>query len=391
MFLLPENVRFIIDEMKKNGERADIVGGCVRDFLLSNKPSDYDITTSATPEKTKKIFEKHRTVDTGIKHGTVTLILGKEPYEITTYRIDGKYSDNRHPENVTFSERIEDDLSRRDFTMNAIAYNPYDGVTDVFGGGEDIKNRVIRAVGDARRRFEEDALRILRGIRFSSTLGFKIEKETSAAIVEKQELLSNISKERIFVEWKKLLSGKAALDVIKKYHSVIKVFLPELQKLSEIPEAAFFEMTAEQRNITLFLFNNPDDFPFAMKRLKTDVKTSARGSSVLKCIASMRDGISSFKDSDICFLLRDFGESVLETAIDIAIKLGIISSAVLDMKDKLLAKGVPYRISDLAVSGKDLLARGFKGACIGEILLELQESVLRGEVENTKEALLASI
>ena len=180
---LPENVNYIISRLREYGYRADVVGGPVRDFLLGKVPSDYDLTTDATPDKVKEIFNSHRTVDVGIQHGTVALILDGEQYEITTYRVDGEYSDSRHPDSVAFTVDIAEDLRRRDFTMNAIAYNPTDGITDPYGGEEDVRARLIRAVGDPVTRFTEDALRILRGARFASVLGFTVDEETASAIL----------------------------------------------------------------------------------------------------------------------------------------------------------------------------------------------------------------
>ena len=174
---LPTDVLFIINKIREFGYRADVVGGAVRDSIIGRELGDFDITTNALPEKTKEIFAGYRIIDTGIKHGTVTLVIGKAQYEITTYRIDGGYTDNRHPDSVSFTSDIVEDLARRDFTVNAIAYNPYDGLTDPYGGRGDVDSRIIRAVGDPRVRFDEDALRILRALRFSAALDFDIDDE----------------------------------------------------------------------------------------------------------------------------------------------------------------------------------------------------------------------
>ena len=175
---LPENVLYIIDTFYNAGYIAYAVGGCVRDSLMGKTPDDWDICTNAQPEKVKEIFSQHHTIDTGLKHGTVTLILDKKPYEITTFRKESTYSDNRRPDTVTFVTSLEEDLSRRDFTVNAMAYNHYDGIVDLFGGQSDLQNKIIRTVGNADTRFNEDALRILRALRFASTLGFTIEADT---------------------------------------------------------------------------------------------------------------------------------------------------------------------------------------------------------------------
>ena len=195
---LPEKVNTIITLLHNAGFEAYAVGGCVRDSILGREPEDWDITTSAMPEETKELFDK--TVDTGIEHGTVTVLLGREGFEVTTYRVDGKYEDSRHPKEVTFTRSLREDLKRRDFTVNAMAYNEKDGLVDVFGGLSDLKKGKIRCVGDAKERFSEDALRILRGIRFAAQLGFSIDEKTKAGMKELAPTLKNISVERIQAE-----------------------------------------------------------------------------------------------------------------------------------------------------------------------------------------------
>jgi len=217
-----------IDMLNKRGYEAYIIGGCVRDYLMGKEPGDIDITTSARPEEVKEVFSSFRVVETGIKHGTVTVIINKVPLEITTYRVDCGYSDGRHPDKVSFTKSLREDVARRDFTMNSIAADANGSIVDYFGGAQDIQNRIIRAVGDPEVRFQEDALRILRALRFSSTLGFKIEEETKAAVFKYRELLQLISSERISSELTKLLCGGNAGNVIKEYIEVLGVFMPEL-------------------------------------------------------------------------------------------------------------------------------------------------------------------
>ena len=175
---LPKEAEYIISRLNSFGYRADVVGGCVRDSMLGKQPSDYDITTNASPKEMKAVFSDLKTVETGIKHGTLTVIINSKTYEVTTYRVDGEYRDNRHPVSVVFTDRLSEDLSRRDFTVNAMCYSHEHGYTDLYGGREDLENKLIRAVGDPVKRFNEDALRILRALRFASTLGFSIEPET---------------------------------------------------------------------------------------------------------------------------------------------------------------------------------------------------------------------
>ena len=225
--ILPKNVSYIISKLEQAGFEAYAVGGCVRDTLLDRKPQDWDITTSAKPLQIKELFKK--TIDTGIQHGTVTVMLDHVGYEVTTYRIDGEYEDNRHPKKVEFTENLKLDLERRDFTINAMAYNDNRGLVDEFGGIKDLKDGIIRCVGDAGQRFDEDALRMLRAVRFAGQLGFAIEEKTREAIVERADHLKNISAERIRVELTKLLVSKEAGRIRDAYKTgMTKYFLPEL-------------------------------------------------------------------------------------------------------------------------------------------------------------------
>ncbi len=232
---VPEKARRIIDGLFEEGYEAYVVGGCVRDSILGRTPQDWDITTSARPEQVKALFP--RTVDTGIQHGTVTVLLGGEGYEVTTYRIDGKYEDGRHPVDVTFTPSLEEDLKRRDFTVNAMAYNDRKGLVDIFGGLGDIRDKVIRCVGDPSERFGEDALRILRALRFSAQLGYDIEKNTMEAIRRLAPELKKISAERIQAELVKLLLSPHPERLQEVYDAgVTKVFLPEFDAMMETPQ-----------------------------------------------------------------------------------------------------------------------------------------------------------
>jgi len=223
---LPEKVKYIIDTITQAGYEAYIVGGCVRDAILGRIPEDWDITTSAKPEQIKELFR--RTIDTGIQHGTVTVMLEKEGFEVTTYRVDGKYEDSRHPKEVTFTPNLEEDLKRRDFTINAMAYNEQAGLIDIFGGMEDIERKMIRCVGNAEERFGEDALRIMRAVRFSAQLGYAIEDKTREAIKKLAPTLKNISAERIQVELVKLLVSPHPDYLREAYETgITAVVLPE--------------------------------------------------------------------------------------------------------------------------------------------------------------------
>lgn len=388
-FELPSAVEFIINKINSAGHRADVVGGPVRDFLLGERPHDYDITTSARPEEIKAIFADFRTVDTGIKHGTVTLVMDGENYEITTYRIDGEYKDSRHPESVEFTKNLAEDLARRDFTMNAIAYNPTDGIEDRFNGEKDIAQKIIRAVGEPKKRFTEDALRILRGIRFSAVLGFEIEEQTAQAMRECKELLSGISAERIFVEWKKLLSGDHSYEVIEKHRDIIEVFLPEISGVDLPEREAFYSAEPIIRQICLFapLGDGAKKYREAMIRLKTDAATrdvgalvlSARGEYDLRCASSVK------------IMMNELGADVARASLKLKCALGKISIGESEAVDNILAAKEPYRISDLDINGADALFMGFKGSLVGAALKELILAVINGEIKNERASLLRAL
>ncbi len=232
---IPENVEYIIDTLTKAGFEAYAVGGCVRDTILGRTPGDWDITTSAKPQEVKQLFQ--RTIDTGIEHGTVTIMMKKTGYEVTTYRIDGEYEDNRHPKSVEFTSNLVEDLKRRDFTINAMAYNPTTGLVDEFDGIKDLENKVIRCVGCAEDRFDEDALRILRAVRFAAQLGFTIEEKTTKAITAKASHLTSISAERIRVELVKLLtSSNPDMLLTASELGITKVILPEFDTMLKTPQ-----------------------------------------------------------------------------------------------------------------------------------------------------------
>ena len=232
---LPKQVKQIIDTLQEHGYEAYAVGGCVRDAILGKKPQDWDITTSALPRQVKALFR--RTVDTGIQHGTVTVILDKEGFEVTTYRVDGTYEDGRHPTEVSFTASLTEDLKRRDFTINAMAYNETEGLVDLFHGAEDLKQGIIRCVGVAKERFSEDALRILRAFRFSAQLDFSIEEETLAAAKELAENLKKISAERIYAELTKLLVSEHPGRLLTAYEcDITEMILPEFDRMCETPQ-----------------------------------------------------------------------------------------------------------------------------------------------------------
>ena len=384
---LPKNVEFIISRFREHGYRADIVGGCVRDFLLGKEPNDYDLTTSATPEEMREVFSDMRTVDTGIKHGTLTVLIDGEPYEITTYRVDGDYKDHRHPDKVTFSRTLSDDLSRRDFTVNAICYNHNDGLTDIFGGCADIDGRIIRTVGVAEERFSEDALRILRALRFASVLDFTIDNETSAAVHKLRTLLTLVSRERIYTEWYKLCSGRGAYRIIEEYTDVIAVFIPSLASVCMPPEELFLGADTLTRMLSLFARIGSSEFDGAMRELKTDNKTREYGRAVLELYADFLPKT----EYDALLALFRYGEEVTKGALALGKVTGKYKDAESELLAAALGSGIPYKLSSLAIGGSDLLALGYRGERVGVTLNRLLDLVMQGKCKNEREELLSRV
>ena len=382
---LDAGARYIIEKLNIHGKRADIVGGCVRDCLLGKEPFDFDITTEATPDEMKEIFASERVIETGIKHGTLTVLYNGVPYEVTTYREDGEYLDHRHPVGDSFSKNIEEDLSRRDFTVNAIAYNERDGVTDLFGGLDDLRNGIIRAVGDPEKRFDEDALRILRAIRFSATLGFRIEKRTADAARALSVYLSDISGERIYAEWKKLVSGDFAYGVISDYPEIIEKIIGFKPMLPS--ESAFSSAEPFTRILALFA-----DIPNASlcykrycERLRTDARTLRIGTTVLENLGRKTDTLK-----DQLFALRDIGAEALAELIRLQ---ALFVKTCINAPDiyKLAVSGrYPYTVGMLNVRGDDIISLGFCGKEVGRVLSHLLEAVISDEIPNDREALLNS-
>ena len=434
---LPENVNRIITTLQKHGYEAYAVGGCVRDTLLGREPGDWDITTSAMPEETKELFDK--TFDTGIEHGTITVLLDGEGYEVTTYRIDGEYEDSRHPKEVTFTRSLNEDLLRRDFTINAMAYNHADGLVDIFGGVEDLHKKIIRCVGDAKARFSEDALRILRGIRFAAQLGFEIEEETKAGMRELAPTLQKISAERIQVELIKMLASKRPVLLRDAYElGITKQFLPEFDLLMETTQETPHHMYNVGEHTLHALENVRDDKILRLTMLLHDM-----GKPALKTMDE--NGIAHFKkhaeeseniakailkrlkfDNDTLrkvtklVLYHDYRMPATDKNVRRAMnKIGVelfpyymevrradvLAQSMYEREAKIqnldeiekiyeqiVAAGQCVSLKQLAVSGKDLLEAGMKpGKEIGNKLDELLERVIEEPELNSREKLLELI
>jgi tRNA nucleotidyltransferase (CCA-adding enzyme) len=432
--VLPENVKNIIEELNKAGYEAYAVGGCVRDSILGRIPNDWDITTNAKPLDVKSIFR--RTVDTGLKHGTVTVLIGKEPYEVTTYRIDGEYEDSRHPKEVSFTSDLKEDLLRRDFTINAMAYNDTDGLVDIFGGMEDIEAKVIRCVGEPKERFSEDALRLLRAIRFAAQLGYNIEEKTYEAIKELSPTLKNISAERIQAELNKIL--------ISDNPSMLKTAFETGLTAQFIPELDLCFNTVQ--NNPHHCYNVGDHIIKAIESIEPDktLRLTMLLHDIAKpqCKKTGEDGIDHFhghqiKSSEMAVdILRrlkydndtidktkrfvkyhderlEAGTKIMRRAMN---RIGadafpdIFKVWVADVSaqsdyqreekfariernksdyEEIIAKNECVTLKDLAVTGRDLINAGMQaGPALGEVLDQMLKDVIEEPDHNNKEYLL---
>lgn len=371
--ILGTKAEYIIDRLNNAGYEAFAVGGCVRDSILGIGISDVDITTSALPQQVKAVFSEETVIETGIKHGTVTVLLEHLPFEITTYRTESGYSDQRHPDKVTFVSNIIDDLARRDFTINAIGYSPEKGIVDPFGGIEDIKNKIIRAVGVPEKRFSEDALRILRALRFSAVLGFTIEKETKTAIFKLSETVKSISCERIYTELKKLVCGKYAEQVLIEYRLALSKILPisgDINRLACLPEDFSMRLA----------WICGENVPNVLEDLRADNATKEKCRMLVNSSPIPEDIIG--KKRYIYLYGKEHAKFVAEYR----------RAAFVEDKNKeiehLVNSGECLFISDLNINGKELQQIGFQGREIGIVLDKLLESVRSSSVKNTKDSLI---
>ena len=391
---LPKNVENIIERLKEHGFEGFAVGGCVRDSLLKKTPKDWDITTDALPEDMKKIFKK--TFDTGIAHGTVTVLMDGVGYELTTYRIDGNYSDGRHPDSVSFSKNLSEDLCRRDFTVNAMAYSHNKGIVDLFGGRKDLQNGIIRAVGDAKKRFDEDALRMLRAVRFAAQLGFKIDDDTFAAIKEKAKLLSNVSKERIFVELNKSLCGDFAQNIKMVYTSGLYRYIgKEFAKLDESIYDFYPRKFHNKKHMYWAVFLENIENAEAVKKILFELKSdNATKNNTYLLVKELKNPLPS-SDEDIRWSLHRIGADLFCDYIEI-LRSDKKNKDILDKIDTIedrysliMKENHAYEISMLDITGKDLMDLGIsKGPKIGEVLEFLLKKVIENPLNNEKSSLL---
>lgn len=392
---IPPEAEYIIEKLEENGFEAYVVGGCVRDSLLGRTPVDWDITTKAAPEQVKAIFG--RTIDTGIAHGTVTVMRGKEAYEVTTYRIDGEYEDGRHPRNVAFTPYLEEDLKRRDFTINAMAYSRSGGLIDIFEGKKDLAEKRIRCVGDPLDRFGEDALRILRAVRFSAQLGFDIDQETREAIITMAPNLARVSKERIHTELTKLLISPHPdyMNMVFEYGIApwISKTFGQIQaghaRISEnLPSGVSIRWAAFLR------YETEEAAQAVLKELKMDNDTIDR----VKLLArwwqrpigrdekAIRKTMSLMPEDayrDLLALKRCVAD-IPESPKDL--------DEIFGLSQVIQQRGDCIRLKDLAVTGNDLIDQGMKpGKAMGRALSFLLDRVIEDPGKNERETLLAEL
>lgn len=400
---LPKDVKHIIGVLMENGYEAYAVGGCVRDSILGRVPGDWDITTSALPMQVKELFR--RTVDTGIQHGTVTVMLGRNGYEVTTYRIDGRYEDSRHPESVEFTPKLEEDLKRRDFTINAMAYNDEHGIVDIFDGVGDLQRKIIRCVGNAHDRFDEDALRILRAVRFSAQLGFGIEENTARAAKELAVNLKRISSERIHTEFNKMLKSAhpdyfSVADAI----GIMEIILPEYHVMSAEDKAFVGALAKEcacqlpERYAAMLFMSGgyseedpADTAKRVLKRLKLDNDTINTASMLL------RFGMLEITDDEsrIRHIIYETGDKNILRILDFRTAYEkCVGNDIADVRrmydicNMIFERGDCVSLKNLAITGRELIAMGVPaGRQMGEILNSLLMLVLDNPQLNDREQL----
>lgn len=432
--MLSEKVRKVMGRLCGAGCEAYAVGGCVRDIYMGKAPSDFDIATSALPEQTEAVFTDCQVIKTGIAHGTVTVLWEGEPFEITTFRCDGEYRDHRRPESVAFTGDISADLARRDFTINSMAQDLYGCLIDPYGGREDIKNGIIRCTGDARRRFDEDALRIMRALRFASVLDFKIEEETALAIHEKKALLGEISVERIFSELKKLLCGRGVFRVLTEFSDVLCTVIPEMvpavgfehksryhvydvykhilktveavkpesvlrltMLLHDIGKPYCFTEEGEVRHFKGHPEKSAEIAEKVLRRLRADNETAERVVLLCKyhdvpieprekCVRRLFFKMPYDAIIELCHV-RVADSAAHNPAYG---NRGAEAEIIMKLAEKIEAEKQCVSLKSLSVNGNDIKALGFSGAQIGAVLNALLSAVVDEKLENDRDILLAA-
>lgn len=437
MVTMPAGAAFVLQRLRENGFQGYVVGGCVRDSLMGRAPKDWDICTDALPEEMQRVFRDQHVIETGLKHGTLTVMYDHEPYEVTTFRVDGEYTDHRHPDEVRFVKNVVDDLARRDFTVNAMAWNPQSGLVDAFGGQEDLRAGVIRCVGEADRRFGEDALRIMRALRFASVYGFGIEAETAAAVHRLKDTLRDVAAERIRVELAKLLCGQGAGKMLREYADVFFAILPQLAPMQGFDQRTPYHAydvwehtvravenapSTETLRLTLLLHDAGKPAAFTVDeqgvghahghhRLSAEI--AAEVLAYLRLDNATRDRILMLVEHHDWPLstertllkrrLNRLGEEALYQLIEVqradALGKGTESPADVEARTEtlrqaltaLLAERPCVTLRDMAVNGRDLMAEGIAhGKQLGEMLNWLLTEVLNERLPNDRDTLLSA-
>ena len=389
MWKLPAGAEFVIRRLHDAGFEAYVVGGCVRDTLLGREPKDWDVCTNALPRELQRVFADCHVVETGLQHGTLTVMYHHEPYEVTTFRVDGEYTDHRHPDEVIFVTDVKDDLSRRDFTVNAMAWSPETGLVDAFDGQGDLARKLIRCVGDPEKRFQEDALRIMRALRFASVYSFDIDPATDAAIHALKHTLKDVAAERIRVELLKLLCGQGAGEILRAYPDVMQVIMPPLAKVDWAATVAAVEKVAtssESLRLTMLLHQlSPADAKSVLMSLKPDNFTR---DWVLALVTNQNFAFQPTRHS-LLTALALFGKAQTYDLLAVRRAKSMTDCEALeDVLGDVLLDGVCYSVKDMAVNGRDLMALGAKGKTVGECLNHLLGLLLKEELPNDRDVLL---
>ena len=386
---LPEYILTCLKQLNSNGYECYVVGGAIRDSLLGRHISDYDLATNATPLDIKNVFTKEAIYDNGIKHGTITVIIKSNPIEITTYRIDGEYFDGRHPESVYYTQSIYEDCKRRDFTINAICYHPKSGFLDFFDGMDDLNNKVIRCIDDPDKRFNEDALRIMRALRFSAQLEFSIEQNTKESIFKNKDLLHKISIERITDEFLKIIKCDNCSKIIQEYFEIFSLFIKELKTLNDyqIEKTVSFldnHIYSTSTKIATLLYYLKDDALSIMEYLKLPNTTKRKVMYLLE-----------YENVDLTHRLTlKKTLSVSEEYFNDLLEFTKIIDPSLNIKEirteanYILKNNEPIRLKQLHISGNDVVALGFKGHDISIILNDVLNQIMDGSVLNIKEDMI---
>lgn len=432
--MVPDDARQIMERLESAGYEAYLVGGCVRDMLIGRTPSDYDITTNAEPDQTEAVFSDQHTLGIGKKHGTIGVVMPGGVYEVTTYRIDGEYTDHRRPDSVTFTRSLIEDLKRRDFTINAMAMDLRGKIIGVVHSREDLENGIIRAVGDPDRRFQEDALRIMRGIRFAAQLQYRIEEETGAALIRNKALLQDIAAERIRVELDKLLVSENPVPVLREYREVIAEILPELRAgfdfnqqnpfhcydvyehilhaVEQVPPDRVLRLAALLHDVgkpACFIVRDgwghfyghehksAEMTDEAMRRLKYDNRTREIVTGLVKAHGTVFNPTEKYARKKINRLGADQLLRLIQLErADVSAQAEAVRAERVrgigefrEIVERVLAGSHCFSQKDLAVNGSDIIAIGVpEGPLVGKILKELLEKVLDEETVNERDALL---